>query len=124
MSFQFKRESSVRKFHVSLLARGARMEFSNGEYTYEIYEPLQGSSSIVVSRDGKETATIECRNNTDSLTETANLNWFRSPGHLRVASFSIILPGRNSSAMEGQARDSAARSRLGLENAGQGRDHP
>jgi hypothetical protein len=69
------------KFRFSLLARGAQLSFQNGEFTYEITEPLIGKTEIWVSQgSGGAVLSAECRNFTESLTLTTTQNRFKALG--------------------------------------------
>ena len=69
------------KFRFSLLARDAQLSFQNGEFTYEIAEPLIGKTVIWVSQgSGGAVQAAECRNFTESLTLTTTQNRFKSLG--------------------------------------------
>ena len=71
----------VGHFKFGLLARGAQLTFQNGEFTYEIVEPLIGKTTIwVLPRNGSAIQAAECQNSTESLTLTTTLNRFKSLG--------------------------------------------
>lgn len=68
-------------FKFSLLARGAELTFRNGEFIYEIVEPLIGKTGIWVARgNGGAIQAAECQNFTESLTLTTTQNRFKSLG--------------------------------------------
>ncbi len=76
-----QRVPPVGKFRFSLLARAAQLSFQNGEFTYEITEPLIGKTEIWVSQGGKGAVqAVECLNFTESLTLTTTQNRFKSLG--------------------------------------------
>ena len=69
------------KFRLSLLARGALLSFQNGEFSYEITEPLMGETVIWVSRGSQAPVpAVKCHNTTESLTFTSTQNRFKSLG--------------------------------------------
>lgn len=69
------------KFQFNLLPRGAQLSFHNGEFTYEIVEPLIGKPQIWVSHEnGSPVLAAECQNHSDSLTLTTTQNRFKSLG--------------------------------------------
>ena len=70
----------VGKFKLVLLARGAQLSFQNGEFTYEIVEPLVGTSQIWVGKNDKSVSSIECLNHSDSLTLTNTQSRFKALG--------------------------------------------
>lgn len=63
-------------FEFELLARGASLSFSNGDYTYSILESLMGESTIEVEKAGRLLSTVTCQAWTDSLTLTETINLF------------------------------------------------
>lgn len=80
-AYPSQRVSPVGKFRFSLLARGAQLSFQNGEFIYEISEPLIGKTEIWVSRgSGGAVLAAECRNLTESLTLTTTQNRFKALG--------------------------------------------
>lgn len=69
------------KFLFSLLPRGAQISFQNGEFTYEIVEPLIGTPQIIVSRgNGSPVLAADCQNHSESLTLTTTQNRFKGLG--------------------------------------------
>ncbi|MCP5220506.1 MAG: hypothetical protein H6944_02315 [Zoogloeaceae bacterium] len=76
-----ERVAPAGKFQFNLLPRGAQLSFHNGEFTYEIVEPLIGTPQILVSREnGSPVLAAECQNHSDSLTLTSTQNRFKSLG--------------------------------------------
>lgn len=69
------------RFHYSLLAKGARLSFTHDGYRYDIYEPLQGHTTISVSQ-GRAPAklAVTCGTASDTLTLTPTLELFKSIG--------------------------------------------
>lgn len=67
-------------FHLTLLPRGAVIEFSNGHYTYDLREHLVGRTSIVVARNEEMLGIIECEVPSDTLTLTETLNLLKTAG--------------------------------------------
>lgn len=61
-------------------ARGASLVFKNGQFQYEIYEPLTGSTSIEVSKNQRPIANLSCRDATDTLTLTSIWEFFARIG--------------------------------------------
>lgn len=70
-------------FLLRLAPRGASLSFSNGDYEYWIYEPLAGSTTIDVSKDGASIGTVTCGWSTDTLTLTETQNRFQALGVYR-----------------------------------------
>jgi len=67
-------------FHLTLLPRGAVIEFSNGHVNYDLREHLVGRTSIVVARKDEVLGTIECEVPSDTLTLTPTLNLLENAG--------------------------------------------
>lgn len=81
--FPEDRANSVKRFSVTQLAKGVSLTFQNGGYSYTIFEPLSGKTSIDVRRDSRVLSTLRCIEASDTLTETKSLNLFRKLGILR-----------------------------------------
>jgi hypothetical protein len=75
-----QRGAPAGKFRFSLLAKGAQLSFQNGEFMYEITEPLIGTPQILVSRKNVNLTIIECQDHSDALTLTTTINRFKSLG--------------------------------------------
>lgn len=67
-------------FTSAMLTDGASVSFSNGQYAYEIIEPLNGRTAIAVSKNNKNIANIQCAVATNTLTETDQLTRFKLVG--------------------------------------------
>ncbi len=65
-------------FEFGPIPHGALLTFKNNGYEYEINEPLIGQPFIIVS--GKSHLILQCRESTQSLTNNATLDLFRSAG--------------------------------------------
>ncbi|MFD0949955.1 hypothetical protein ACFQ0F_06060 [Paraperlucidibaca wandonensis] len=65
-------------FEYGLLPQGAFLTFNNGGYEYRINEPLIGQPIIIVS--GKDNTILQCNDSTQSLTNNATIDLFRSAG--------------------------------------------
>lgn len=61
-------------FEFDLLAHGASITFSNGGYSYSIYEDLKDGTVIKVEKSQKLLATIRCDDSTYSLTENPTID--------------------------------------------------
>jgi hypothetical protein len=70
-------------FELVLVARGTVLVFRNGQVTYEINQPLAGSASIVVTREGRPGDGIPCRRDSDTLTLTSTIDRFKALGIFR-----------------------------------------
>ena len=68
------------QFTVATLAQAVRVAFSNDGFLYEVFDPLKGEASIVVSRQGRHVADVPCLNSTHSLTDTATLSLLKAAG--------------------------------------------
>lgn len=68
-------------FHYSLLAQGAQLSFTQGQYEYNLTEPLKGNASIwVLKGDEKAKLAVSCQKWSDTLTLTSTLDRFKSIG--------------------------------------------
>jgi hypothetical protein len=70
-------------FELVLMARGTVLVFKNGQVTYEISQPLAGSASILVTREGRQGDEIPCRRDSDTLTLTSTIDRFKALGIFR-----------------------------------------
>jgi hypothetical protein len=76
-----QRVAPAGKFRFSLLPRGAQLLFQDGEFTYEIVEPLIGTPRIWVSREDRRLIlAAECQNHSNALTLTTTQNRFKHLG--------------------------------------------
>lgn len=67
-------------FTFSLLAHGASLAFERGAYRYEITEDIKGDTSILVSLPQGRMVAIDCADATQTLTENATIDLFKSAG--------------------------------------------
>lgn len=67
-------------FELQLAARGASLSFQNGGYTYAIYEPLAGTTTIDVIQGDRALASVSCKQASDTLTLTEVQSLLRSAG--------------------------------------------
>lgn len=65
-------------FSFGLLAHGASLEFEHGAYHYAISEDLKGETSILVRLPQGRTASIDCADATQTLTENATIDLFKA----------------------------------------------
>ena len=78
--FPARAEPPAGRFTATMLARGVRFAFSNEGYLDEVFDPLVGEASIVVSRERQPIATIGCAESTHTLTENSTLALLRGAG--------------------------------------------
>ena len=69
-----------RLFKLTLMPRGAAMNFKNGTYEYQIAEPLAGRTEISVRQGSRTLARFDCVDFTDTLTETSTQNFLATLG--------------------------------------------
>lgn len=82
--FPERQEHPKGNFRLSLLAKGVVLSFSNAGYEYAIYEPLEGSTHIDVTKNqGTQVATVACNSATDTLTLTSTMKRFELVGIYR-----------------------------------------
>ncbi|MBS0344820.1 MAG: hypothetical protein JSR69_00020 [Proteobacteria bacterium] len=67
-------------FTFGLLAHGVSLAFERGAYRYEITEDLKGDTSILVRLPQGRTVSIDCADATQTLTENATIDLFKSAG--------------------------------------------
>ena len=67
-------------FLYGLLARGAALSFKNGQYTYEVVEPLIGEAHIDVLRRDESLSTITCISTTATLSDNSTIALFNLIG--------------------------------------------
>ena len=68
------------RFEYGLLAHGAYLNFKNDHYSYEISEPLAGQAAIEISKDDKHLSTLQCSASTQSLSDNATMDIFKTVG--------------------------------------------
>lgn len=67
-------------FKFGLLPHGASLAFERGAYRYEITEDLKGETSILVRLPQGRMVSIDCAEATQTLTENATIDLFKSAG--------------------------------------------
>lgn len=70
-------------FELSMTAKGTVLTFRNANTTYEIFQPAAGRARILVTREGKPSVDVPCRNDSDTLALTSTINRFKMLGAFR-----------------------------------------
>lgn len=71
-------------FRLDLQAKGVVLSFSNAGYEYAIYESVEGSTLIDVTKSqGAQVAAVTCNSATDTLTLTSTMKRFELLGIYR-----------------------------------------
>lgn len=68
------------QFEFAILAHGAMLTFNNKKITYTIIENLKSETTISVDKGTRSLATIKCSDSTQSLTENATIDLFKTAG--------------------------------------------
>ena len=80
LTFPVSRIHPVGIFSFALLARGATLTFENSGYRYQMFEGLEGTPALAVSKDGKHLNTVQCADSHYTLTLTDTINLLQAAG--------------------------------------------
>ena len=80
LTFPVSRTHPTGLFNFALLARGAKLTFENSGYLYEMFEGLEGTPALAVSKGGKHLSTVQCADSDYTLTLTDTINRLKGAG--------------------------------------------
>lgn len=78
--FPEKREHPLARFKFEMGPHGGSLVFKNSGFDYAIAQDARGWPLIFVDKDGKQLASLQCRDSTGDLIENSTLDLFRKAG--------------------------------------------
>lgn len=82
LEFEFPtfHEPPSRNFNFNEGPHGGSLEFKNSNFNYSITEDARGLPLIFVDKDGKQVASVKCKDLTGGLLENSTLELFKKTG--------------------------------------------
>jgi hypothetical protein len=82
-AFPVTREHPFGRFNFDMGPHGGSLEFKNSGFNYSIAADMRGLPSILVEKDGRQIASVRCKDETGDLLGNDTLDLFRETGILR-----------------------------------------
>ena len=79
-TFPATREHPLGRFDFNMGPHGGSLEFKNSNFNYSIAEDMRGLPSIFVEQDGRQVASVRCKDLEGGLLDNSSLDLFKETG--------------------------------------------